>query len=170
MPKSLLASLICLLFIYSCKKKTSEDFGTPTPEIAQLEQKLEVGKGTWKISSNVETYYDKNNNVLKTTTNEGVGYWVFSKDYYKGTDYTLYYWGNLSDPTTIESIFYSLSQQNGVYYMDVPGSQAKYKFQTLTETNISLVTPNVLQLSFYDGNTPVTADHATMAINLTKFQ
>ena len=170
MPKTLLyftlAMVICLT---ACKKSATTDTNDNSA-ILSLQTKLEAGKGTWKLGAFITTYYDKNNVVLKTFSSTSPGYWVFSKEYYTNTNFHLYYWGKLNDPNTIDPIPYSLSQESGTYYITFPGNKSKYRLQTLTETNITLISSDVLQLNFFDGTKTVTADHATSVENLVKYE
>jgi hypothetical protein len=164
MKKIFTITLATLLLNIGCKKSN-----TPAPQsdpaTAKMTALLYAGKGIWQFVSSTQVFYDRNNKVLKTDNFPISAFWIFSATNNLPNGITMIeYMETLTAYNTIEDIQFILSIENGDQYLTYQGSSdnSKFKFTTLTATDMTLVTTDVQPL---DG-----ADHATSTFVLKKYQ
>jgi len=164
MKKIFTLALFIILFNAGCKKG-STPAAQPDPATAKMSAILYAGKGIWQFVSSTQVFYDKNNKVLKTDNFPISGFWIFSTGNNLPNGITMIeYMETLTAYNTVEDIQFTLSIENGDQYLTYQGSSdnSKFKFTTLTATDMTLVTTDVQPL---DG-----ADHATSTFVLKKYQ
>lgn|SRR6185437_1941371 len=169
MNKLIRATCFCVL-LFSCSKKS-----TPSPlktsPTDKINATLTAGKGTWLLGNSTITFYDKSNMVLQTNTIANTGYWIFSAANSGPNGQTfIEYIQDFNRPQTIQDFAYTLSIENGLQYITTGNtSLLKYQFTVLTSTTMTITTTDVQPLSFIKNNKTVTADHATNAMTMTKY-
>jgi len=109
--------------------------------------------------------------VLQTNTIANTGYWIFSAANSGPNGQTfIEYIQDFNRPQTIQDFAYTLSIENGLQYITTGNtSLLKYQFTVLTSTTMTITTTDVQPLSFIKNNKTVTADHATNAMTMTKY-
>jgi hypothetical protein len=167
--KILLTCLVSVFILSSCKKSQSGS-ENPTQDAnyklrAEFLAKLENGKGNWLISSIVTIFYDKNNNVVYTRTDNSKSvYWNFMHlgpiNDFKDLEYIVY--PNVTPAQFTTSGGWDLTYENGKFYFN---NGDKMPFENVMANAFDLVTTDIQPLYYTVGNVTKLADHGKKTLH-----